>query len=136
MADFYQTGVIATLHRLGKPALEQIEAELAEYGKHRPIALVLPSIYAELEGEALKRIVQELQGVNYLRQVIVTMGRTNAEEFQKAKKFFSTLPQETTIIWNTGERFEKLYSLLRENAGRGEESGHRPSRLRYSDVLT
>ena len=57
MADFYQTGVVATFHKLGKFNVEKIEAELTWYAQERPIALVLPSLYSELEGDALKGIV-------------------------------------------------------------------------------
>ena len=60
MADFHQTGVITSLHRLGEPNLPRLESELVRYGKERPIALVLPSLYAEIHGPALKQIVEEL----------------------------------------------------------------------------
>jgi hypothetical protein len=42
MADFYHSGPITTLHWLGKPKLERIEAELELYSMVRPVALVLP----------------------------------------------------------------------------------------------
>jgi glucosyl-3-phosphoglycerate synthase len=65
MSDFYQTAVVATFHRLGKLNLEKIESELIWYAQQRPIALVLPSLYSELEGEALKGIVRELTKVKW-----------------------------------------------------------------------
>ncbi|MFO0701052.1 MAG: glycosyl transferase, partial [Nitrospira sp.] len=60
MSDFYQNGVVTVLHRLGQPNTEQLEQELERYAKTTPIALVLPSLYAELERPALKRIVDIL----------------------------------------------------------------------------
>jgi hypothetical protein len=33
MADFYQTGVVATFHRLGIKDIEKIETELAWYAQ-------------------------------------------------------------------------------------------------------
>jgi glucosyl-3-phosphoglycerate synthase len=42
MSDFYQTGAIATLHRLGPTDLPRLERELQEFAKETPIALVLP----------------------------------------------------------------------------------------------
>jgi len=115
MADFYQTGVVTTFHRFGPPDLDRMERELTEFNQHRPIALVLPSTYAELEAPALQRIVSELAHVPYLNEIVVTMGRTNREQFEKAKQFFSILPQRTRIIWNTGPGIEKLYELLAKN---------------------
>jgi len=61
MADFYQTGVITTFHRFGGTDLERMESELTEFNRHRPIALVLPSTYAELESPAIKQIVKEIK---------------------------------------------------------------------------
>ena len=63
MADFYQSGVVATMHRLGDFQLERIEKQLESYSRTRPIALVLPCLYSELDGPALGPIVEELRQV-------------------------------------------------------------------------
>jgi glucosyl-3-phosphoglycerate synthase len=115
MADFYQTGVVATFHRFGPVKLERIESELSEFNRHRPIALVLPSLYAELEGPAIKKIVEEIKEVSYINEIVVTMGRTDKEQFKKAKEFFSVFPQRTRIIWNTGPKIGELYKQLEES---------------------
>jgi glucosyl-3-phosphoglycerate synthase len=112
MADFYQTGVVATFHRLGKLNLEKIESELTWYSNERPIALVLPSLYSELEGDALKGIVRELKEVKYIKEIVVTLGPASEQEFKHAKEFFSSLPQNTRIIWNTGARLEAIYKTI------------------------
>jgi glucosyl-3-phosphoglycerate synthase len=115
MSDFYQTGVVPTFHRLGKLNIERMESELTEFNHNRPIALVLPSIYTELEGPALKSIIEEIKKVHYINEIVVTMGKTDQDQFMKAKKFFSVLPQRTRIIWNTGPGIGKLHKLLEEN---------------------
>lgn len=112
MSDFYQTGVIATFHRLGRINLEKIETELSWYANERPIALVLPSLYSELEGEALKGIVRELKEVKYIKEIVVTLGPATEEEFRNAKDFFSMLPQKVSIIWNTGPRISEIYKTI------------------------
>jgi glucosyl-3-phosphoglycerate synthase len=43
MADFFQTGSIATLHMLGAPDRTRLERELREFSAETPIALVLPA---------------------------------------------------------------------------------------------
>jgi glucosyl-3-phosphoglycerate synthase len=116
VSDFYQTGVVATLHRLGSYNIDKIEAELSWYAKERPIALVLPSLYSEIEGDALKGIVRELAGVKYINEIVVTLGPATAEEFGKAKEFFSVLPQKTSVIWNSGPRLSEVYRNI-ESAG-------------------
>jgi glucosyl-3-phosphoglycerate synthase len=113
MADFHQGGVLPTFHKLGSSNLEKIEAELSWYAQERPIALVLPSLYTELEGEALKRIIRELKHVKYIEEVIVTLGPCTEDEFGNARKVFSELPQTTKLIWNNGARISEVYRTIK-----------------------
>jgi len=136
MGDFYQTGLIATFHRFNTPNLKQLETELLGFSKHRPIALVLPSLYSELEGPALPRIIEELKQVKYLEQIVITMGRTNPEEFKKAKRYFAQLPQEHVIVWNTGPRVSALYEKLETGGMRiGEDGKGRSCWMAYGYIL-
>jgi glucosyl-3-phosphoglycerate synthase len=136
MADFYQTGVVATFHRFGPADLERMEAELTEFNRHRPIALVLPATYSELEAPALPNIVKDIARVPYLNEIVVTMGRTNKEQFHKAKQFFSVFPQRTRIIWNTGPGIGKLYELLAKNdLPAGEDGKGRSCWTAYGYIL-
>ncbi|MFQ5752127.1 MAG: glycosyl transferase, partial [bacterium] len=116
MSDFYQTGALSTFHRFRTLNIDRIEKQLKKFGEQRPVTLILPSIYDELKGEALKLIIAELSKVNYLHQIIITMGRTDAEQFKHAREYFSALPLNTKIIWNTGPRIHALIKLLQENA--------------------
>jgi glucosyl-3-phosphoglycerate synthase len=137
MSDFYQTGVVTTFHRLGKTDLERMDGELVEFNRQRPIALVLPSLYAELEGPALKYILEEIKQVPYLNEIVVTMGRTDRDQYRKAKQFFSVLPQKTHIIWNTGPGIAKLYKQLEENGlFVGEDGKGRSCWTAYGYILS
>jgi len=137
MSDFYQTGVVATFHRLGKLNLEKIEAELTWYSQERPIALVLPSLYSELEGEALKGIVRELKTVKYIKEIIVALGPATEEEFKYAKEFFSVLPQKTRIIWNSGARITDIYrTVASSELPTGEQGKGKSAWLAYGYVLS
>ena len=137
MADFYQTGVVATFHRLGRVNLEKIEAELTWYTNERPIALVLPSLYSELEGNALKGIIRELQEVKYIREIVVTLGPASDEEFKHAKEYFSVLPQKLRIIWNTGPRISGIYkSIESSDLPIGEPGKGRSAWMAYGYILS
>ena len=67
MADFYQDGLITTLHRFKTPDLKRLEEEVYYFSKKRPIALVLPAVPLDLEEEGLKRTLKELKKVKYLK---------------------------------------------------------------------
>lgn len=136
MSDFYQTGVVATLHRLGKSNLEEIESKLTRYALERPIALVLPSLYSELAGEALTRIVDQLKDVKYIKEIVITLGPASDKEYQNARQFFSTLPQKTCVIWNNGKRMKKIYRAIEaEDLPTGLEGKGRSVWMAYGYVL-
>jgi glucosyl-3-phosphoglycerate synthase len=116
MSDFHQNGVVTVLHRLGRPNLEQLEAELERHAGSNPIALVLPSLYIELSRPALKGIVDTLTQVRYLREIIVSLDHATALDFRRAKQFFSILPHRVRIIWNDGARIQEILRLLTANA--------------------
>jgi glucosyl-3-phosphoglycerate synthase len=112
VSDFYQNGVVTVLHRLGQPNTEQLEQELERYAKTTPIALVLPSLYAELERPALKRIVDILSDVRYINEIVISLDHASALEFRLAKQFFSHLPQRVRVIWNDGARIQAILNVL------------------------
>lgn len=112
MADFFQTGAIATLHRLGQPNLARIEGELAEFAQETPIALVLPCHIREVGTRALRLIARELKNVSYLKQIVVGIDGANLRGWRKAKRFFDQLPQKPTLLWNDGPRMQQLFKKL------------------------
>ena len=127
MADFYQTGMIITLHKLGRPSLEKIESEMVEFSKQRPIALVLPALYTEFQAPALQGIIDELKKVKYLNEIVLTLGRATDEEFKKAKEFMAQIPYEVKIIHNEGKRIKEIYATLERNGLWAGEDGKSPS---------
>ena len=125
MGDFHQTGVISTLPRFPTANLERLEADLQGFCETKPITLVLPSLICELDRPALGRIVSELKDVKYLHQIIVSLDKADGEGFRRARDFFGVLPQDVKIIWNDGERVQRLFGLLNQsglktgNGGKG-----------------
>ena len=108
MSDFHQNGVISTLHNLSNRSLDEIESELREYSKQAPIELILPCLFSELQGAALKKIVSCLSEVKYLNHITIGLDKANKSEFREAKKFFSTLNQAHTVIWNDSPKMKAL----------------------------
>lgn len=115
MTDFYQTGVLATLHRLGQRRINEIEDELVRFSRHAPIALVLPALYSEFDTPAMAGILKELAKVPYLRQIVMSLGNANGEQFADAKKRLNDVHRNVRVIWNDGERVQRMFSLLEEN---------------------
>lgn len=108
MSDFYQNGIITTLHNLTERTHEELETELNEFSSQRPMSLILPSLYSELEGEALPHIINEISQVKYLSEIVIGLDRADEEQYRSALKFFDRLPQEHVVLWNEGPRLQQL----------------------------
>jgi glucosyl-3-phosphoglycerate synthase len=112
MSDFHQNGAVTVLHRLGQPNVDRLEAALERHAAVNPIALVLPSLYSELQRPALKGIVEVLRGVRYLGEIVISLDRASPLEFRLAKSYFSVLPQRVRLIWNDGPCIQDILALL------------------------
>ena len=123
MSDFFQTGAVATLHRLGPTDVSRLERELTEYAQESPIALVLPCHARELGTKALRGIVRELRSVRYLKQIIVGVDGASAKDWRRAQRFFSALPQKPMLLWNNGPRMHALFRKLEDAELSPGESG-------------
>jgi glucosyl-3-phosphoglycerate synthase len=115
MSDFFQTGAVATLHRLGRPNVPRLEQELERFSEETPIALVLPCHVKELGTRALNLILRELKSITYIKQIVVGIdGATRARDFVKARRIFRQLPQRPMLLWNDGPRMSALFRRLEE----------------------
>lgn len=123
MADFYQNGIVTTLHNIADRSLEELERELERFSKKRSLGLILPSLFSELQGKALPKIVRHLEGAGYIGEIIIGLDRASEEEYAHALNFFSSLPQHHRILWNDGPRLKALDAELEELGVAPKEMG-------------
>jgi glucosyl-3-phosphoglycerate synthase len=114
MGDFYQNGIVTTLHNLSNRSVEELEQELVAFSAKRPMGLILPSLFSELEGDALPRIIDELQQVPYLSEIVIGLDRADQAQYRHALEFFGRLPQRHRVLWNEGPRLQRLDKALHE----------------------
>ena len=88
ISDFYQNGIVATLHNFSNRSYEDLEKELINFSKFRPITLILPSLYSELEGNALPNIINEISKVKFLKNIVIGLDKATEKEFKDAKIIF------------------------------------------------
>jgi glucosyl-3-phosphoglycerate synthase len=115
MSDFFQNGVITTLHRLGRGAPEHLAVELREHSRVNPISLIIPCLITELERPAIGTIVKELTQVDYLDEIVVAIGRADRRQFERARRFFAPLGARCRLLWIEGDAVQGLIRLLLEN---------------------
>lgn len=137
MADFHQTGVVTTLHKLGNAHFEKIEAELEIYSKVNPLGLVLPALYSDVRGDAMKGIIEELKKVKFVKEVVLTLGGATEEEFKWVKEFMSVLPQNVKVLNINGENIQEIFRYLGgQGLGAGKDGKGRSAWMAYGYLLS
>jgi len=115
VGDFHQNGNIATLHNLRTNTADDLSRDLLNFSASRKISLILPSLYSELEGDALPNILKELSQVPYLHRIVIGLDRADEAQYRHAKNFFaSQLPADQThvVIWNESPRMQAIDARL------------------------
>ena len=112
MADSFQSGTVTTLHNMVNRPLSELEAELQDFATELLLGLILPSLFSELEQQALENIIQELQKVNYLKQITVGLDQADEHQFREALRYFGRLPQSVSVLWNDGPRLRAVDKQL------------------------
>ncbi len=114
MSDFFQNGSITTLHNLRKFPLEEQEAAILGHSVKNPVSLLLPSLFSELDGPALPKILDEVAKVPYLSEIIIGLDGADEKQFETAKKYFDRLPQRHRVLWQRSPQIQELYRELTE----------------------
>ena len=115
MADFFQNGVITTLQELGTRDLARYENELLDFAEERPVALVISTLYPDLERAAIGTIIRELASIGYLTRIVVSLGGADRERYLRALELFKKLPQKVDVIWNDGERIGEIVERMQDH---------------------
>ena len=111
--DFDQ-GWITTIHDFGYDKAETSRL-LEAFSEDRPVGLVLPVAFREMEQRTLPRILSELNRTNFLNQVTVALYAESKDEFIKVTRFFKKLEIPHRIMWcNSPNVMEIVDDLLLE----------------------
>jgi len=136
MADFHQEGIITTLHALHETFdreeyLANLECKMEEHARHVRIALLLPSLYSEIQNpHVLDGILGEIQKVPYIHNIVVALGGAPEEsQFQEAKEYFGRLrtpDRDVKVVWIEGPRIQQIFQEIQSReittgvAGKGQ----------------
>ena len=112
MSDFFQNGIVTTLHELGGRSTADLEAEVGQLAAETPVNLVLPCLHSELAGPALGPLVRHLAAMPWLGEIVIGLDRADAAGYQEALALFGQLPQPHHVLWNDGPRLAALVAEL------------------------
>ena len=113
MPDFYQNGVITTLHDLRACDREGLESLLRSATKSNKIGLVLPVTAGDMRAAPFPKIIDQLCDADYIDTVIVTLGvAPEVQDYQDTVSIVSKLGSKAKVMWTDGPRFQGFYQQL------------------------
>ena len=125
MADFYQHARVPTLHHLAHADSSEREVEMQAWAADKPVALLLPALYAECERPALPRILEEVSQAGHISEVILSMNGMAAAEHERALRICRQhlSGKKTHVLWNDGPRLTNVYQRMEEGGLTGSHAG-------------
>ncbi len=116
MADFYQHARLPTLHHLATPDATERDAELMEMTQDKPVALLLPALFAETQRPALPAILEQVASVSYIGQVVLTMNGMEESQVEAALNLCreSAPGKKVSVLWNDGPGLQAANQRLAE----------------------
>jgi len=105
---------ITTLHEFNvdkKLLMKSVSDNVIE----RPVSVVMPMLYREINSDALGTIKKGLNKCTYLKEIIIPLAAQNEKEFNHVKRFFSDLKVSHLIMWCNGPKIERLLEGLQND---------------------
>lgn len=115
MADFFQTGVITTLHLLSEGKSEEIELELNHFARKIKTTLIIPVLYSDYVQPAMANILRILSEVKYVNQIFLSLGKASREEFLLVREKARRHPIPTTVIWLDNPDLQKMLADIEKD---------------------
>ena len=113
MGDFFQTGTVTTIHRLGGHSLSDLSSRLKAFSQAHPLAILIPALASEMDAPALEEILGKLIAAEYLDEVIIALGRADRDDFRRMGRLLEPLPMRTTVVWPEGPEISSVLDSLR-----------------------
>jgi len=113
MPDFFQHGLITTLHDLGTIRRDELESTLVRVTRRYKLGLILPVTASDMRAEPFLRILGELAGASYIEQIVVALGvAPELRDYVETQARVAPLGKRIQVLWTDGPRLQRLYETL------------------------
>jgi len=114
MADFFQNGLITTLHDLRATDTAYLERVLLDATRHFRLGLILPVTASDMRAAPFGQIIRELSsGAEFLKEVVIVLNvAPEVDDYRDCLARVSSLGEKAHVIWGDSPRFQAAYNML------------------------
>jgi len=110
VADFF-INKLPTFSILHNHNIKGMEEKLLEGSLKIPIGVLIPALYSDLSGKAMKNIIHILKSIDFVKRIYICLDQANREEYKRALKISEPLKEKAVVIWNDSP---KVREVIRE----------------------
>ncbi len=99
MADFF-LNKLPTFSLLHGESTRPMEEKLLHASDRIPMGVLIPALFSDLAGEAMKNIIKVLSELELIRKVYICLDRASFENYQTAVEIIKPLGKKGVLIWN------------------------------------
>jgi glucosyl-3-phosphoglycerate synthase len=99
MADFH-INKVPTFSLLQHESCAGMEAKVLQASAKIPVGVLIPALFRDLSGEAMRHIIQVLSEIHYIRKVYISLDQADREEFDMAQRIVAPLEDKAVLVWN------------------------------------
>jgi len=112
MSDFFQSGNITTINILGDKGSNIIENHLLKFSKRKKTAVLIPVLYSDYIRPAMKRILKIMEDIEFIHEVVLSLGGAPKEKFEKVKEEIKSHPRNITVLWMDNPQIQEMINDL------------------------
>jgi glucosyl-3-phosphoglycerate synthase len=111
MADFY-INKLPTFSLLPYESTSSMEVKIMQESEKIPTGVLIPALYDDLSGTAMRSIIKKLTKMAFIKRVYVCLDQASEEEFRSAVVITRPLGEKGVLIWNDGPKVRKVLSEI------------------------
>jgi glucosyl-3-phosphoglycerate synthase len=114
MADFFQNGLITTLHDLRSADVAYLERVLLEATQYFRLGLILPVTASDMRAEPFAWMIKELSdGVAFLDEIVIVLNvAPEADDYRDCLTRVHSLGEKSQVVWGDSPRMQAIYQTL------------------------
>ncbi len=123
MADFHQN-LLPTFTLLDAQDTSKMEQQLIEEQETTPMGVIIPSLFSDLQSEAMAQIIKVLASTTFLKRIYISLDKSTCEQFIAARAIVEPLGDRVRLLYNDSPDIVKIIQEIEEvtplgNRGKG-----------------